>query len=357
MTLKNHALRFAAFALIGALAMTSAGCLYLKRWQWSQMVLPGEQEPDQSTEILVGEYYPFSSRPPYERQNPLLSLRQPPTLQIDRDYPRLDGATSFFPIYATAAGEIYRAETEAEKLARRAAVNFSRTPRAYGNLIRGQADMVFALAPSSEQKKKAAEAGLSLRLTPIAKEAFVFIVNEHNPVRELSLEAVRAIYSGEISNWKAVGGLDEEIIPFQRPDDSGSQSIMLQEVMRGTPIRKPFMEETRLGMGILLYSVAGYRSRLTNALGYSFHFYATRMNPVAGVRLLAINGVAPTPENIRNQSYPLLVDVYMVTARPLSENTQKLHDWFLSAEGQQLIEAVGYTPLRPPQNSGEHAGH
>jgi hypothetical protein len=62
-----------------------------------------------------------------------------------------------------------------------------------------------------------------------------------------------------------------------------------------------------------------------------------------------------SPIKSRNRTYPLTVDVYIVTARPLSENAQKLRDWFLSSDGQQLIEDVGYIPITPPAASADLA--
>jgi phosphate transport system substrate-binding protein len=296
-------------------------------------------------EINLYAYTPFRE----EEGSRLTALRQKPALQFKRDYPRLDGATAFFPIYAAAAKAMYLEPEETEdKKARSEAIYFSRTPDAYENLISGNVDMIFVLAPSEEQQKNAADHNLTLTLTPIAREAFVFLVNAQNPVTDLRLAEIRAIYSGKINQWSEVGGTNEKIIPFQRPKNSGSQTILLKEVMRGEPVRKPMLEKSAEGMGVMLDRVAGYYN-LANAIGYSFRFYAQEMRPTPGICLLSIDGIAPTPENIRTRRYPLTVDVYMVTARPLSGNAQKLHDWFLSPEGQQLIEDVGYIPITSAQ--------
>jgi phosphate transport system substrate-binding protein len=131
---------------------------------------------------------------------------------------------------------------------------------------------------------------------------------------------------------------------FQRNAGSGSQTAMLR-VMHGAPMRKPLEAEYHQGMGGLVRGVAGYRN-LGNAIGYSFRYYATTMNAVPGIRLLAVGGIAPTAENIRNGSYPFTEDFYIVTARPLAANAAKLRDWFLSDEGQRFIAQVGYVPLR-----------
>ena len=123
---------------------------------------------------------------------------------------------------------------------------------------------------------------------------------------------------------------------------------MENTVMQGRTFREPIQEEFMANMGGVIVGVADYRNGV-NALGYSFRYYATQMVMSDGIRLLAVDGIEPTPENIRNGSYPFTVDVYMVTAtsenRSITENTQKMMDWFLSEEGQQLVEEVGYVPL------------
>jgi phosphate transport system substrate-binding protein len=276
--------------------------------------------------------------------------KTPPSLQIDRDYPKLDGAEALIPVYAAAANAIYRKiETPDDKDnktdSRWKTVSLSRaSPAAYKVLLDGKADMIFAAAPSEEQKKEAAEKGITYTLTPIGKEAFVFLVNEQNPMTSLSVEQIRDIYSGKINDWKEVGGAPAKIMAFQRNQGSGSQTAMLR-LMGETPIRKPLEAESIGSMGGLLRGVADYRN-LDSAIGYSFRYYATVMNSVPGIRLLAVNGVAPTTENIRNGTYPFTKDFYIVTARPLSENAAKLRDWFVSDEGQRFIAETGYVPLK-----------
>jgi len=291
---------------------------------------------------------------PFARKTSLISPKTPPSLQIDRDYPKLDGAEALIPIYAAAANAIYRKGKNqydrGGKDPRKKAVRFSeKTPAAYQALINGQADMIFALAPSEEQKKEAAEKGITYTLTPIAREAFVFLVNEQNPVEGLSIGQIRDIYSGKTDNWQEVGGTPGKIMAFQRNKNSGSQTAMLRNVMHETPMRNPLEIEYYSGMGELLYAIANYRN-LGKAIGYSFRYYATVMNSVPGIRLLAVDGVAPTVENIRNGSYPFTEDFYIVTTRPLSKNASKLRDWFLSDEGQQFIAQVGYVPIRGNSN-------
>ncbi|OHX54035.1 hypothetical protein BB777_07285 [Planococcus faecalis] len=95
--------------------------------------------------------------------------------------------------------------------------------------------MIFAAEPSSGQKKAAEAAGVELELTPIGREAFVFFVNSRNSVTDLASKDIQGIYSGDIENWKELGGKNDEIRPFQRPEDSGSQTMFIK-----------FMEDQKL---------------------------------------------------------------------------------------------------------------
>jgi len=291
-----------------------------------------------SDEVDLGAYRPF------EPGNRLVVPTQPPTLRIAADHPLLDGATALYPIYAAAAQAIYdvagKSPEDRSSFADET-VACSGTGGAYDRLISGDADAIFAAQPSQGQLAKAKAAGVELKQTPIGREAFVFFVNASNPVDGLTLEQIRDIYTKRITNWSQVGGPNEEILAYQRPEDSGSQTAMLAQVMQNTPVAQPIREELADGMGTIINQVATYRN-FSSAIGYTFRWYATEMNPNPDIKLLAVDGVQPTVENIRNGSYPLTGDFYAITAGSKNPNTQKLIDWFTSAEGQALIEQVGY---------------
>jgi len=116
---------------------------------------------------------------------------------------------------------------------------------------------------------------------------------------------------------------------------------MLAMIMRDKPLPAPLLEEYVAEMGGLISQVATYRN-YSSAIGYSFRYFATEMNPNNNIKLLAINGIEPTVENIRDGTYPFTVDVYAVTAGSTNENTDKLIDWILSEQGQNFIEKCGY---------------
>ncbi|MDR0747622.1 MAG: substrate-binding domain-containing protein [Helicobacteraceae bacterium] len=279
-------------------------------------------------------------------ESPQEGLREKPTIYFEDNLPKLDGATALYPIYSVAAQAIYKKPENIEyRYFVYEYIACSRTPYAYENLIDKTADLIFVASPPDDRLKPSeASAHVELALTPIGKEAFVFFVNEQNPIKSLTIEQIQKIYTGEITNWREVGGNNEKILAFQRNAYSGSQTTMEEMVMKGLKLKTPLQELVET-MGGMLEVVADYRNA-KNAIGYSFRYFATVMHKTEGIRLLAINGVEPTAENIKNGSYPLIQKLYIAARKDdISPNAQKLIDWFLSDQGQALIEDVGYVPI------------
>ena len=280
--------------------------------------------------IDIRDYRPFANN------TKITKLKNAPTITFENNHPKLDGATALFPIYASAAEALYKNVTTE-------LVVSSKTPNAYKNLIDGKVDMIFVAEPSKEQEELAKEKGVELKFVPIAKEAFVFFVNNNNSVNNLNIKDIQDIYSGKVKNWSKLGGKNSDILAFQRPVNSGSQTIMLSLVMKDTKIKKPLQEEIATGMDGIIKQVAEYKN-IDEAIGYSFRFYATVIRD-DDVKLLDINGIAPSIENIQNGSYPFIATTYIVHTENISENGKKLIEWFLSKQGQELIKDVGYVPI------------
>ena len=286
------------------------------------------------SEVNIYEYMPFAEN------RKIAALHETATLELNDNLPKIDGATALYPLYSAIVQAIY---PEKEYDLYNSEVMVNTTPTAYTKLIDGEVDMIFAAAPSISQENRAGQRGLELKLTPIGKEAFVFFVNNKNTVDGLSREQLKGIYSGKITNWEEVGGKNDAIRAFQRPEDSGSQSA-LQSFMGETPIMAAPTEDIASGMGGIINEVAQYKN-FKNAIGYTFRFYSTQMVQNNKIKLLEIDGIAPTKENIRNNSYPITSEFYIVTAGTQNPNVEKLIDWILSPQGQQLIEKAGYIPI------------
>lgn len=296
--------------------------------------------------LLLWQYRPFTE------DTKAASLDEPSELQL-KSFPgihlSMDGATALYPVYAAFVQAVYPDGTDDPPYTGIAAC--TNTANAYDRLIKRDADVIFAAAPSAAQLESAASAGIELHLTPIGREAFVFFVNSKNPVEGLTVEEIQKIYTGEITNWREVGGKNQSIRPFQRAANSGSQSA-LERLMDGLPLMEPEKEDRVSAMDGIIRQVADYRN-FANALGFSFRFYATEMVSDGDIRLLAINGVPPTKETIRDGSYPLTSEFYAVTASPIGMPAPESYnkelgaflDWILSGQGQEIIEKTGYVSL------------
>ncbi|MBE6128073.1 MAG: hypothetical protein E7185_02235 [Erysipelotrichaceae bacterium] len=290
-------------------------------------------------------------------------------IEKEEDMPVLDGAEACYPLYNAIALSVYDniaeiekdiwAKAEDEMDGRKAEpdqelmdvfycngkyVSFTNTVRAYERLIRGDVDIVFGARPSANQRRNATYMYEQIETLPIGREAFVFFVEEDNPVESLSSEQVRAIYHGDITNWQEVGGKNQEIIAFQRPEDSGSQ-VMMKYFMGDVSLKEPKTFEYDSAMGGVVKQVAQYHNE-KGALGYTFRYFLNSLQQETHVKMLKIDGIEPSVENIRNGTYPIIADV--VAAKLVSnqkENVAGLLDFLLSDDGQKLIENNGYAPL------------
>jgi phosphate transport system substrate-binding protein len=219
-------------------------------------------------------------------------------------------------------------------------VRCTTTGTAYENLMNSEVDIIFVAGISEQHAQLAQKMGVELVFTPIGREAFVFFINAENPVDGLTTEQIRAIYSGEITNWQEVGGENIEIIAYQREENSGSQTAMIG-FMDDVPLMEPFTEVVSEMTGMFVQME--YRNH-ANAIGYSFLYFTTEMVRSKQIKLLEIDGVAPTRENVANSSYPHADYFYAVTvAGNENPNIELFIEWILGEQGQYLIEKTGYT--------------
>lgn len=261
--------------------------------------------------------------------------------RLSGDLPVLDGAAALVPVYAAIIHNVYPAgcvtyiggsfsddNFYGENFAPDSAMQYKNTVRGYKAIVDGDTDILFCAAPSAEQKAYAEEQGVELVYVPVGLEGFVFFVNAQNPVESLTVQQIRSIYAGEITNWAEVGGTNRIINPVTRLSGSGSQSAM-----------DSFMAGQEFGTKSLLAVTGG-------SLGFSFRYYLDGMVGSDSVKMLKLNGVYPSPENIQNGSYPVIAKFYAIyRADNENENIHKLIDWLLSDEGQQIIEKTGYVRI------------
>lgn len=290
---------------------------------------------DVTPNIDVNEYLPFD-------ENSKIVKLDSQTLKFDEEdeLPRIDGASAAFPVYSAFVNAVYPNTVELYD----GVFEYNTTDYGYRLLAQHKTDIFIGAGPSKAQKAYAEEQGTEFVYTQIGWEAFVFFVHKDNPIDSLSVEQIKKIYSGEITNWKEVGGSDEEIIPFQRDEGSGSQSMMIR-FMGDTPLMEA-ETVTIQGMGAVIEQVVDYQSR-AGSIGYSFRYYIEGIVQNPEVKMIAVNGVAPTADNVRNNTYPIITPVYAVTYKNNpNPNVALLVEWILSEEGQYIIEKTGYVGMK-----------
>jgi phosphate transport system substrate-binding protein len=183
---------------------------------------------------------------------------------------------------------------------------------------------------------------VSLTIQSCATDAFVFLLSRKNPVDNITFENIRSIYTGAITNWEKLGGLNQVIRPYQRERNSGSQEMMLSMVMKElTIIDAPDM--------IKLAMTGPYNALLKDSagIGYTVYFYGKNMAPQNVVKFCSIDGVFPDYNTILSRKYCLWSDVYMISRTDLSQthSAAYLRDYILSPAGQTLIKSCGYVPV------------
>lgn len=294
----------------------------------------GNSEAEAQPDLTV--YEPFSENSKVAVTDEAASIR------LSGDVPILDGATALYPVYAAFVQATYDRSAYSRDV-----VRCTKTSQAYRSIIDGSCDIIFVLEPSESQKAAAKAAGADLVLTPIGREAFVFLVGDENPVNDISVRQIRNIYSGKTARWSTLGWEDGgNIIAFQRPDGSGSQTG-LQKIMGDLPIivPQPLPDESLIGTNSLTQQITVRWNGVQPALGYSYKFYATTMYSNPNAKLLSVNGIAPTDENIRNGTYPFVFTFYAVTNGRPEGAEKEFIDWILSDQGSELIQKTGYTPI------------
>lgn len=251
--------------------------------------------------------------------------------KLSGDLPVIDGAAALYPLCSSFVHALYPEESvifDGENFSEDSKLQMNNTRDAYKKVVDGDVDVIICATPSKEQLDYAKKNGVTLKLEPIGKEAFVFLVNKDNPVSDLTEDKIRGIYSGKYTNWKQLGGNNKLISALQRNEGSGSQTAMIN-----------FMGETEIKKD--------YDTFLGSAIGFSFRFYVEGIVEDGGVKMLSVNGIYPDKENIKNNSYPIVNEIYAVYREDNDNpNIPILVDWILSDEGQRIIEETGYVGIK-----------
>ena len=271
-----------------------------------------------------------------------------PILRVD-EFPITDGSTACIPLIAQIMADTTGMDLETAQ----SAVNTNTTAQAWRNLglyggNSGDAvKLIIAYEAPESVKEELAESGDPLDQKALGRDALVFIVNEANPVKSLTRQQLREIYAGKITNWKEVGGNDQEIAAFQRREDSGSQTLFQKLLIQGGELMDAPTELAPTMMDELVDRIAEYNNT-ANAIGFSVYYYISEMYTKPGLRLLAVDDVAPSSQTIADQSYPLCNEFYAAVRQDSASGSPEriVYDWLSTDAGRACVEKSGYVAVQ-----------
>ena len=258
-------------------------------------------------------------------------------------YPVVDGSTATLPlseaVFMAATGE--SAEVAAQE------VMHTKTTNSYHRLYNDEVDLLIVYEPAETIVERMKTEPLCIK--PIGLDALVFLANTANPLESLTMEQLVEIYSGKVTNWAEVGGLEKELLAFQRPVGSGSQTLMQKLVMGDVEMVSGDNVFRYNTMSDILEGMLSYNNE-DNTLGYSVFYYANNMYFEKDLKLVGVDGVLPSTRTIYDGSYGLTNAFYAVIRpdEPEDSNARKIFDWLTGEDGQQLVLDLGYVPVQMP---------
>jgi len=211
-------------------------------------------------------------------------------------------------------------------------------------LINGTTDIcASSRAINDKEKKLAGDKGITPVEIAVARDGIVMAVHPENPLASLTMEQIRLIYTGKITNWKDVGGADKPIILLSRESSSGTFVFFQEHVLN----KEDFSPSARLlaGTSALVQAVAADRGAIAYiGLGFAAEARGT-------VKTLAVKAdarseaVAPTEESVKSGAYPVSRPLFLYTNGQAQGAAKQFIDFCLSPAGQQIVRETGYVPV------------
>jgi len=202
-------------------------------------------------------------------------------------------------------------------------------------------DQIADIAMSSREIKdnelqKAYDKGLGIQEYAIAFDAIAIIVHAQNdPIDQLDSETVKKIYTGYIDNWKVLGGYDRPLVALSRDTNSGTFEIFNEHILKGEEMAPQVLRLTSNR------PIVDEVSNNLNAIGYVGFGYLT-----PSVKVLILDGVRPTKENVFNGNYPLSRSLYLYTEKAPTGAIKEFINYVFSDKGQKIIEVEGFIPRK-----------
>lgn len=209
-------------------------------------------------------------------------------------------------------------------------------------LINGTTDLCNSsrpMKPSEREKLKQRYNTLGVEIK-VAKDGLSIYENAAGSISELTLEQIKDIYTGKITNWKDVGGPNAKIIVYGRENSSGTYVYFKDVVLGGDDFTATM--QSMPGTAAVVNAVAKDRY----AIGFGGAAYAKGIKFIKVKKDSNSPGFEPTAENVKSGDYPISRFLYIYTRSKPTGAIKEYVDWILSSEGQQLVSKVGYFPVK-----------
>ena len=252
----------------------------------------------------------------------------------------LDGSTTVGPI-AKAFAEYYMAKNKDVNVT----VNESGSGNGAKSIINGTCDIAnMSRFMKDKEFAAAVEKGVMPVAHVIAMDGLPVLVHPGNPVKQLTVEQVRDIYMGKITNWKEVGGPDKEIVVISRDTNSGTyetfEGLVMTHKVNGEKTREKIKDGAEY-----VGSNGAIRARVQStpaAIGYAGLGFVDKT-----VKALEINGIYPTAQTVTSGRYPIARPLFMFTNGypKLGSHVHAFVTLHLSEKGQEMIEDIGFVPV------------
>ena len=199
------------------------------------------------------------------------------------------------------------------------------------NAIDGTSEIGMASRDLKDEEKNT-----GLQETEIALDAIALITNSSNEVKDLTMEQIKGIYTGKITNWSEVGGKDAPIVVVSREDGSGTRGAF-EEIVGYESAELTKDAQISDGSGNIKSMILGNE----NAIGYISSSYVDET--VTG---LTVGGEELTVDNVKSGKYALARPFLLVNKQEISEQANNLIEFVLSEEGQSILENEGLISIR-----------
>lgn len=209
-------------------------------------------------------------------------------------------------------------------------------------LVDGTTDIAMASRDlKTEEKLKFSEAKKEIEQVVIAFDALTVIVNPANKVSQLTREQLEKIFTGEIKNWKEVGGVDEKIVAYSRESSSGTYEFFKEEVMG----KKNYATDVLSlpATGAIVQAVG----QTKGAIGYIGLAYETKEVKQLGVSYdQGKTFIEPSVASAKDKTYPISRPLYYMFDKTNAAKVKSIVDYALSEAGQKTVSDIGYIPLK-----------